>query len=120
MTAWKSAERRAARVLGGKRHVRLDLFEPGPDVDHPLLSIEVKYRRRLPALLEKAIAQAASYDNRKPPAVVLFERGRIDGLVVLRLSHFASLFGAFPWGTGSETVKEGAALAAELKRGGEE
>jgi hypothetical protein len=69
-------------------------MESAPDVEHELLCLEVKYRKRLPALLEKAMNQALRYVTaKKVPAVVLFEKGKRGGLVVLRLQDFADLFG---------------------------
>jgi Holliday junction resolvase len=56
---WKSCERRIAEELGGVR-VPVSGRSRGdaPDVDHPSLSIEVKSRKKLPAWLLDAIAQA--------------------------------------------------------------
>jgi hypothetical protein len=96
LQAWKTAERRAAAALGGQRHIRFDRTESACDVDHDLLSVECKYRKRLPTLVKAAMAQAERYsDGAKIPAAVLFERGQRGGFVVLRLADFAELFGEF-------------------------
>lgn len=59
MKSWKTCERRIAAELGGSR-IPVSGRDRGdaPDVDHPSLSIEVKSRKKLPAWLLDAIAQA--------------------------------------------------------------
>ena len=94
MKDWKQAERRVAEFLGGRR-VPVTGRQRGatPDVEHRVLSIEVKNRRSLPAWLLDALsqAQAASTDG-KLPVAVLHQDGRryADALVVVRLSDFAN------------------------------
>lgn len=93
MTAWKDAERRAARALGGKRVIRSSQGESAPDVvDVPGWVPEVKYRKRLPVLVTDALRQAEGYAilGQKPVAI-LFERGKRSALAVLRLEDFAEL-----------------------------
>jgi hypothetical protein len=92
--AWKRAERQAARALGGKRNSRGgDFSQSMPDVEHPLFSIECKYRKTLPRLLRLGLEQAARYDASKPPLLVVKERQQRGALVVLRLADFADLLG---------------------------
>lgn len=73
MTAWKRAERRVSAELGG---VRVPVTGRGrgdaPDIAHPVLSLEVKHRARLPAWLTGALeqARASSRDGRVPVAVL--------------------------------------------------
>ena len=92
--AWKQAEKQAARVLGGKRNQRgADFSQSCPDVEHPLFTVEVKYRKALPRLLRLGLEQAQRYSSTKPPLLVVKERGQRGALVVLRLADFVDLFG---------------------------
>jgi len=94
MSAWKQTERQAAKALGGKRVSRGANFSvSAPDVEHPLFSVECKYRKQLPRLLRLGLEQAQSYDSTKPPLLVIKERYQHGALVVLRLSDFVDLFG---------------------------
>ncbi len=96
-SSWKRTERRVAAALGGERvpvsgRARGDV----PDVRHPLWAIEVKHRKRLPALLAEAMSQAvAAQRDGQVPLVVLHETGRHQGndLVVLRMSDWIDLHG---------------------------
>ncbi len=95
MKSWKTCERRIAAELGGSR-IPVSGRDRGdaPDVDHPSLSIEVKSRKKLPAWLLDAIAQAeaAAGPHQLPVAVLHQDRSRYsDALVVLRLSRLESL-----------------------------
>ena len=95
MSAWKAAERRVARVFGGQR--------TGPtgrddnDITHPLLAIEVKYRKTLPAWALACLQQARTGRSAtgKTPVSILLGRGmRVgDGLLVLRVADFEERFG---------------------------
>jgi hypothetical protein len=75
---WKNTERTIAARLGGQRvpvsgRVRGD----APDIAHPLLSLEVKHRKRLPAWLYQAMAQAvACAGPDQIPVAILHEHGR--------------------------------------------
>ena len=92
-SAWKNAERRAAKALGGTRAIRASRDESIPDVVNvPGWCPEVKYRKTLPVLITGALRQAQGYAilGQKPVAV-LFEKGKHGGLVVLRLEDFAEL-----------------------------
>jgi len=93
-TAWKQAERQAAKALGGTRNSRGgDFGQAMPDVTHPLFSIEVKYRKTLPRLLRLGLDQATRYDGSKAPLLVVKERYQRGALVVLRLADFVDLIG---------------------------
>ena len=52
MKDWKQAERRIAKLLGGRR-IPITGRQRGdvPDIEHDALSIEVKSRKALPAWL---------------------------------------------------------------------
>lgn len=92
--AWKRHERETAKALGGLRNKRGgDFSQSMVDVEHPLLSIECKYRKSLSKFLTEGIAQAASYDRDKIPILVVKERYQHGALVVLTLRDFESLFG---------------------------
>lgn len=93
-TAWKNAERLAARALGGKRNQRgADFSQSLPDVEHPLFAIECKYRKTLPRLFRLGLEQAARYDSSKPPLLIVKERYQRGALVVMRLADFTDLVG---------------------------
>jgi hypothetical protein len=94
--AWKAAERQAAKALNGKRNQRgADFSKSLPDVEHPLFSVECKYRKVLPRLLNLGLAQAARYDGTKPPLLVVKQKYQRGALVVLRLADFTDLLGNF-------------------------
>lgn len=89
MKAWKRHEKKTALELGGERVVRVNWGEEGPDVRHPRLCIECKYRRKLPEWLIGAVNQAERYaEPGQLPIAVLKERYRRDELVVMKLSRF--------------------------------
>lgn len=93
--SWKRTEREVAKRLGGER-VPVTGRQRGdvPDIDHPLLSIEVKHWAALPVKLVDAMDQArkASRDGRVPVAVLHVGGGRYDdALCILRLADLAAL-----------------------------
>ncbi len=95
--AWKATERQIAAALGGER-VPITGRQRGsaPDVRHDWLAIEVKHRRRIPAWLLEAMAQArASAGASQLPIAVVHEHGHrfSEALVVLRLEDFREWFG---------------------------
>jgi len=94
MTApWKRAEKKAAALVGGKRHIR-GRFESAPDVDGGRFSAESKWRSRLPVYLAKAMAQAEKFATPdRPPIVYLWERLKRRGLVVMRSDDFRKIVG---------------------------
>jgi hypothetical protein len=91
MANWKRHERETAKALGGERHVRSNFSESAVDVEHPVFSVECKYRKRLPKLMTDAMAQAASYTSEKIPLAVLKEKGRRGAFAILRLDDFKNI-----------------------------
>ena len=79
--AWKRCERRVAKYIGGERvPITGRTRGSAPDIQHNWLSVEVKYRAKLPAWLHDAMDQAiASKMPRQTPCVILCERGRQAG-----------------------------------------
>ena len=91
-------ERQAAELLGTTR-VHRSRYESAPDVAPVTLpcgvrlTIEVKTRARLPALVTKAIAQAAGYGRPDDvPMVVLSQTGG-EPMAVLPLRAFRRIAG---------------------------
>ncbi len=92
---WKSAELRVAKRFGTTR--------TGPtgrddnDIAHPLLAVEVKYRKSLPAWALTCLAQARAgrTASGKTPITILLGRGMrvTDGLVVMTVRDFEDLWG---------------------------
>jgi hypothetical protein len=91
MSSWKRHEKRTAEALGGKRVIRTDFSQSLPDIEHPLLSIECKYRKKISSFLKDGLEQAKRYDPRKIPVLVVKEKGMKGAIVVLRLEDFANL-----------------------------
>jgi hypothetical protein len=93
-------EREAAKVLGVAR-VHRSRYQAAPDLelvvlpDGTKLSVEVKTRARLPALLRAALAQAARYAPDAVPVAVVSEKGG-TALACLELKAFAALVGLAP------------------------
>ena len=92
MKDWKQAERRIAKLLGGRR-IPVTGRQRGdvPDIEHDALSIEVKSRKVLPAWLLGALSQAqAASKNGKVPVVVLHQDRApyAESLVMVRLEDF--------------------------------
>jgi hypothetical protein len=89
--SWKRHEKRTAEALGGKRVIRTDFSQSLPDIEHSLLSIECKYRKKISSFLKDGLEQAQKYDPRKIPCLVLKEKGMRGAIAILRLEDFASL-----------------------------
>ena len=95
---WKAVERRIADYIGGRR-VPVTGRQRGdaPDIQHPLLSVEVKHRQELPAWINEAIAQAqaSAIGTTKMPIAILHECGQRHekDLVVMTLAEFRDWFG---------------------------
>lgn len=88
-SAWKAVERKIARRLAGRRVGCTGAATADVLTEH--FSVEVKTRRRLPALLRKGMAQAmANAASLTVPLLVLHEVGRKhdDDLVIMRLEDF--------------------------------
>lgn len=99
---WKQVERRVVRLIGGRRtgHHILE------DVAHPILSLEVKHREKLPAWLLAAWAQAQrNAPVGKVPMVVLHQAGSRRYLAVLDLEDLAGLLENAPAQLGLFTSK---------------
>lgn len=97
MSTWRQRERDAAKALGTRR-VRRAIGESAPDVEPvrlasgEVLSVEVKHRAKLPALLTAALAQAARYAPAAVPVAVVSQRGGRQ-LACLSLANLARLLG---------------------------
>ncbi len=88
----KNLERKAAKTIGGKRNSRgNDFSQSMPDVEHPLLSIECKYRKKISGFLKDGLKQAERYYPEKIPVLILKEKHMRGELVVIRLSDFEGL-----------------------------
>jgi len=90
--AWKRRERRIADLLGGRR-VPVTGRNRGdaPDVEHEDLAIEVKDRKRLPAWIHDALAQATACARPgQLPIAVLHQRGQQydQSMVVIQIGQF--------------------------------
>jgi hypothetical protein len=88
---WKACER---RIAGTRVPVSGRARGDTPEIEHPVFSVEVKARAKLPAWTENAMPQAeSSARNGKIPVVVLHEGDRryADALVMCRLSRFVEL-----------------------------
>ena len=64
-----------------------------PDVEHPLLSIECKYRKKISGFLKDGLKQAERYNPEKIPVLILKEKHMRGELVIIRLKDFQDLFG---------------------------
>ena len=86
---WKAVERKVARLLGGRRTGNTGM--PSPDVLHPLFSVEVKYRQRLPSLLSAGMAQAKRAAKGKIPLLILKQKGQRGEYAVLEFQDLLTL-----------------------------
>ena len=86
---WKALERKVARLLGGRRAGNTGMSSP--DVLHPLFSVEVKYRQRLPSLLSAGMAQAKRAAKGKIPLLILKQKGQRGEYAVLELQDLLTL-----------------------------
>ncbi|MBZ0156273.1 MAG: hypothetical protein K8I29_08715 [Alphaproteobacteria bacterium] len=92
MANWKNHERKTAAALGGKRISRgMNFSLSAPDIEHPLLSIECKYRQKISGFLKDGLKQAERYYPEKIPVLVLKEKHMRGELVVIRLSDFKAI-----------------------------
>lgn len=100
-TRGKNTELAIAKIMGAKRNH----FE-AEDLRHPILSIEVKHRKKLPTLVTKFMGQAvAACAEGKIPCVVMHEGGaqHTDDLVVMRLYDLEDLVGRVMRGPAEES-----------------
>jgi hypothetical protein len=90
---WKQTERKVATMLGGKRVGPAG--RKGADLAHEHLSVEVKERRRLPAWLLHAMAQAVGSADGRLPMVVLHRAGDRyeDAMVIVRMKDWREWYG---------------------------
>lgn len=91
--AWKACERRVAKFIGGKRvPVTGRARGDAPDIEHPWLSVEVKYRQKVPDWIKDAMSQARASKKRQHdlPVVILCEKGEETGkaFLITPLSDF--------------------------------
>ena len=92
--AWKDLEKDTAKILKGKRNLRgADFSQSMADVEHPILSIECKYRKKISEFLKDGIRQAESYAPDKIPVLILKERYQHGAFIMLKLKDFEDLFG---------------------------
>jgi hypothetical protein len=91
-------ERDAAKVMGGKRVANRPRFVRAPDIEPirlasgEVLQLEAKSRKRLPAVILKALLQAERYCAGAVPVGVVKEVGG-RALAVLHLRDLARLLG---------------------------
>ena len=91
--SWKSLEKKTARILDGVRNTRGDDFSQSlPDIEHPQLSLECKYRKKISSFLKDGLKQAESYYPDKIPVLILKEKNMRGELAVIRLADFQRLF----------------------------
>lgn len=86
---WKRAERRVAQIVGGRRIGNGG--HGGEDVEHDRLSLEVKHRKKIPALIVSAYDQARRNAGGKVPVVVLHAAGSPRYMAVLELADLVDL-----------------------------
>ena len=74
---WKTAERRIAKYIGGTRNpITGRARGDAADIEHAWLSVEVKYRQKLPEWIKDALRQAqASARGNQTPVVIIIEKG---------------------------------------------
>lgn len=90
--AWKAAERKTARILGGERI--LAAGNRVSDVEAGRLLVEVKYRQELPVWLTSALSKVRGQtSDDQLGMVVLWEKGSRDGLVVMSLNDYRAWYG---------------------------
>jgi hypothetical protein len=92
MSRWKKRERDGAKAFGVQRNLRVNFGESGPDTtEHPVFSIEIKSRLKVSQFLKDGLEQAKGYYPEKLPLLLVYERFRRDGIVVMNLKDFQSL-----------------------------
>jgi len=93
---WKSCERAIAKKIGGKRNPitgrqRGDVA----DIEHEILSPEIKHRNKLPGWLHDAMAQAIASvkKSEQTPIVILHEKGKDhdNDYLLIRLGDFCKI-----------------------------
>ena len=90
---WKNLEKKAAKVLDGKRNSRgTDFSLSISDVEHSRLSIECKYPKKISGFLKDGLRQAEKYHPEKILVLILKEKNMRGELAVLRLADLNALF----------------------------
>lgn len=88
--AWKNAEKKVAKIVGGHRIGVTGLATN--DVEHGRLAIEVKHTARPPVFVVNALAQAKANGRAgKVPVAVIHPKGSRQYLAVLALEDLAAL-----------------------------
>jgi len=91
MKAWKRLEKKVAADIGGRRTSRP--YADLPDVEGDWLVVECKHRKTLPQWLKDALAQAKRHAGPSQlPIVVLHERYKRDGMVLVSYQDFLDWF----------------------------
>lgn len=89
---WQRAEERAAKAFGVERNIREHWGIDGPDLkEHPHLGLEVKSRVKISTFLMNGLKQAKRYFPKKLSTLVVYEKGKHDGIVVMHLQEFITL-----------------------------
>lgn len=95
--AWKAAERRTAKLLGGRRIPVTGIDRHGADVVTPLFHIQNKHGRNRPSYLDDWLSGicGTARDAEKIGLVVWSSKGekQADAIVMMRLADFVSLHG---------------------------
>ena len=98
--AWKSLERAVARKLGGIRTLRgVDFARAAGDITpqrgtlSDLFTTECKYRKNFPALIRDGMKQAAEYDKKRIPLLVIKAHHMSGEIACLRLDDLVNLLG---------------------------
>ena len=102
--SWKAAELALARYLHGERvPVTGRVRGWAPDIEHPVLALEVKTRKRMPLLLATGMAQAVAAagwyvkkgKGSRLPVLIIHQDGTHfeNSLVVVRLKDAQEWWG---------------------------
>ena len=96
MKAWKAAEYRAAKTLGGKRRVLSGggVHRDQGDVELPGWFIEVKYRQLWHAFSLFMEVERKAKQEGKDALLILTEKNTHGQLAVMRIEDFVKLPGA--------------------------
>ena len=91
--AWKDLERKAAKMLNGRRNFRgADFSQSGVDVEHRVFVVECKSRRSIPALIKNGLEQAEGYDGKKIPLLVIKEKGKTGEISCMDFKTFVNIY----------------------------
>lgn len=93
MKAWKDAEYRAAKILGGKRIVLSGSLGVGPkgDIELPGWHVEVKYRQHFSVYTTFRKVEEIARIEDKNALLILTEKGRHGQLAVMRIENFGRI-----------------------------